>query len=209
MLDRFTMPNIDRWVSMPASWLAERKVSPDFITLLGFGFGVGCALAIIYGQFAAALIALLLNRAADGLDGAVARRSVRSAAAAKAGGYLDICLDFLFYAGFVLAFAVYDPASNALMAAVLLACYIGTGSSFLAFAAAGGDESRHDLPRKSFYYLQGLAEGTETVIFMVLCLLFPNLFLIFSGVFALMCVLTFSSRIFSGYKRLQGHINND
>ncbi|NVK32182.1 MAG: CDP-alcohol phosphatidyltransferase family protein [Gammaproteobacteria bacterium] len=202
MLDRFTMPNIDRWVSVPADWLAVRKVSPDLITVAGFLFGLACVVSIVYSQFALALSALAINRLADGLDGAVARRSSRTAAAAKAGGYLDICLDFLFYAGFVLAFALQNPDDNALIAAVVLACYIGTGSSFLAFAAAGGDDPRADLPKKTFYYLQGLAEGTETVIFMLLCLMLPTWFTQFALVFALMCSVTLSTRIYSGYRRL-------
>jgi hypothetical protein len=50
------------------------------------------------------------------------------------GAFLDITLDFLFYASIPLAFALADPAANALPAAVLLAAFIGTGSSFLAFA---------------------------------------------------------------------------
>jgi phosphatidylglycerophosphate synthase len=50
------------------------------------------------------------------------------------GAFLDITLDFLFYASVPLAFALADPAANALPAAVLLAAFIGTGSSFLAFA---------------------------------------------------------------------------
>jgi malic enzyme len=36
----------------------------------------------------------------------------------------------VFYAAIPLAFAVADPVSNALPAAVLLASFIGTGSSF-------------------------------------------------------------------------------
>ena len=50
------------------------------------------------------------------------------------GAFLDITLDFLFYASIPLAFAIADPAANALPAAVLLAAFIGTGSGFLAFA---------------------------------------------------------------------------
>ena len=45
------------------------------------------------------------------------------------GAFLDITLDFLFYASIPLAFAVADPAANALPAAVLLAAFIGTGSA--------------------------------------------------------------------------------
>ena len=50
------------------------------------------------------------------------------------GGFLDIVLDFIVYAGMVFAFAVADPGANALAAAFLLFAFMGTGSSFLAFA---------------------------------------------------------------------------
>ncbi len=64
------------------------------------------------------------------------------------GAFLDITLDFLFYASIPLAFAIADPAANALPAAVLLAAFIGTGSSFLAFAVLAR-EARHCQQRLS------------------------------------------------------------
>jgi hypothetical protein len=53
---------------------------------------------------------LLGSRLMDGLDGAVARATQPT----DRGGFLDITLDFLFYAAIPLAFAVADPAANAL-----------------------------------------------------------------------------------------------
>jgi phosphatidylglycerophosphate synthase len=50
------------------------------------------------------------------------------------GAFLDIALDFVFYALVPLGFALADPAANALPAAVLIAAFVGTGSSFLAFS---------------------------------------------------------------------------
>ena len=49
----------------------------------------------IMGQYyLLALLFILLNRIGDGLDGAIARQTQTS----DAGGFLDICLDFIFYA---------------------------------------------------------------------------------------------------------------
>jgi hypothetical protein len=89
----------------------------------------------------------------DGLDGSVARLTQPT----DAGGFLDIALDFVFYAAIPLAFAVANPATNALPAAALLASFIGTGSSFLAFAALAEKRGLTDtaLPGKSFYFLGG------------------------------------------------------
>ena len=64
---------------------------------------------------------------ADGLDGAVARLK----GATDRGAFLDIALDFVFYALFPLGFAQEDPEANALAAAVLIASFVDTGPSFL------------------------------------------------------------------------------
>ena len=72
---------------------------------------------------------IIANRVCDGLDGAVARVSGTS----DLGAYLDITLDFLFYSAIPFAFAVADP-NKALAACFLIFSFVGTGSSFLAFA---------------------------------------------------------------------------
>ncbi|MCB1835193.1 MAG: CDP-alcohol phosphatidyltransferase family protein, partial [Geminicoccaceae bacterium] len=71
------------------------------------------------------------------------------------GGFLDITLDFIFYSGFVFAFAVHDPQANGLAAAFLVFSFIGTGSSFLAFAimAARRGLATERRGKKSLYYL--------------------------------------------------------
>ena len=72
-------------------------------------------------------------RFGDGLDGAIARAT----APTDRGGFLDISLDFIVYAAIPLAFAIYDPAQNALSAAILLASFLANGGAFLAFARLG------------------------------------------------------------------------
>ena len=72
-------------------------------------FGVLAALLITVGEIGWAIWPLLLNRLCDGLDGAVARLGTPT----DLGAFLDITLDFLFYAGIPLAFAVCNPPQNA------------------------------------------------------------------------------------------------
>jgi phosphatidylglycerophosphate synthase len=60
-------------------------------------------------RLVAGLALLLASRLMDGLDGAVARLT----APTDRGAFLDITLDFLFYASIPLAFALADPAANA------------------------------------------------------------------------------------------------
>jgi hypothetical protein len=75
------------------------------------------------------------------------------------GAFLDIALDFLFYASIPLAFALANPADNALAAAVLLFGFMGTGSSFLAFAvlAAKRQLASTQYPRQRLF-LPGWAD---------------------------------------------------
>jgi phosphatidylglycerophosphate synthase len=143
----------------------------------------------------------LLSRLLDGLDGAVARASTPT----DRGGFLDITLDFLFYAAIPLGFAFADPAANALPAAVLLASFIGTGSSFLAFAALAEKRRLADtaLPGKSFYFLGGLTEATETIAAFAAMCLWPQWFGPIAYGFAALCAITTALRIGWGWQRLR------
>ena len=155
------------------NWLARRLagvgVGANALTFAGFGLGVLAALLVVAQWFAAAAALVLLSRLFDALDGAVARQT----APTDRGGFLDITLDFLFYAAMPLAFAVADPAHNALAAAALLAAFMGTGASFLAFAVVAAQRGMASTayPDKSFFFLGGLTEGGETLAFFVaMCL---------------------------------------
>jgi phosphatidylglycerophosphate synthase len=173
--------------------LVDRGVGADVVTLAGFLVGVTGALAIAAGQALAGLVLLLLSRLCDGLDGAVARLTQPT----DRGAFLDIALDFLFYASVPLAFAVADPATNALPAAVLLATFIGTGSSFLAFAVLAERRGlrSEDYPDKGLYYLGGLTEAGETLLCFALMCLWPGGFAVFAYGFAALCAMTTLARL--------------
>jgi len=144
-----------------------------------------------------ALVCILLNRLGDGLDGALARMT----GASDAGGFLDIVLDFIFYSLVVLGFAVASPEVNSLAAAFLLFSFVGTGSSFLAFAIMAEKRGIENIvyPHKRIYYLTGLAEGTETFLFFILFCIFPASFPLLASVFAFICLLTTLTRVIGGY----------
>ena len=151
--------------------------------------GRACLASQAYGL---ALLCFLLNRIVDGLDGAVAR----IVGPTDRGAFLDIALDFIVYASVPLGFAVADPAANALPAVVLLFGFMGTASSFLAFAAvAGRRRLKSDaFPDKGIHYLGGLTEGTETIAFFALMCLRPGWFPALAWVFATLCVVTTCTR---------------
>lgn len=202
MLDRWTMPRTQAPLAPLVKTLERYRVTPDQVTLVGFLIGLLALPLLAVQAYGWALAAILLNRVADGLDGALARQQ---GTPSDAGGFLDIGLDFVFYAAVVLGFALADSERNALPAALLLFAFIGTGTSFLAFAimAARHELERPHFQRKAFYYLHGLTEGTETVAALVAFCLWPTHFPVLAGLFAAACLLTTATRLWGGYHTLR------
>lgn len=188
-------------------WLARRLIrmgfTADSLTAFGFLIGLLAAAAIATQHYSAGLCLILLSRLCDGLDGAVARLTQPT----DRGSFLDITLDFLFYAFIPLSFAVASPAANALAAAALLAAFMGTGSSFLAFATLaekrGIASSRAAAPqqglKKGFYFLGGLTEAAETLLCFIAMCAWPQHFAPIAYGFAALCAGTIAMRIYKGY----------
>jgi phosphatidylglycerophosphate synthase len=192
-----------RWLAaglLRMGWTANR------LTVAGFSVGLGGAWAISQQAFVLGWVLILGSRLLDGLDGAAARLTQPT----QRGAFLDITLDFLFYASIPLAFAWADPVQNALAAATLLACFIGTGSSFLAFAATAGapgqqpaSTTTHALP-KGLVMLGGLTEASETLLAFSLMCLWPEHFSVWAYGFSAMCVFTIATRLMTGWRTLSG-----
>ncbi len=206
MLDRLALLFTRPAVTALARPLARAGVRANALTWMGFAIGVLAAALISQGAFGGGLLAIAASRLCDALDGAVARQTQAS----DLGGFLDITLDFVFYAGIPLAFAVANPARNALAAAVLLASFLGTASSFLAFAVIAAKRGLHNLavPDKSFYFLGGLTEGTETLAFFAICCLWPHYFTPLAYCFAALCCLTLAARVLWGMRAFADKVPN-
>ncbi|HEX2892077.1 CDP-alcohol phosphatidyltransferase family protein [Vineibacter terrae] len=192
MLDPFVRRVIDPPLDRAGAWLAQRRVGANMLTALGLVVGL-LALPLLAAQnYDAALVAILANRLLDGLDGAVARRT----ALTDFGGYFDIVADMVFYAVTVLGFALADP-KNAVWAALLLTGFMGTSTSFLAWAAVAAKrgETTTTHGRKTIYYSTGIVEGTETVLFYIAMCLWPDAFPWLAGVFAALCLWTTLARL--------------
>jgi phosphatidylglycerophosphate synthase len=202
MLDEILRRRIDRPAALAGRWLASAGIRADVVSVLGLAFGIAAAFAIAFGQFWIGLTLILLNRLADALDGAVARATTTRT---DRGGFLDIAFDFVVYAIILLAFAIYDALANALAAAVLLASYLANGSAFLAFSIMaerrGLTTIRHGL--KSIYYLAGIAEGFETIVFMAAFCVWPEWFPHLAIAFAALCFISATGRLVLGWKMLK------
>lgn len=201
MLDRLAIRILRPGLERAARGLQRAGLQADHVTLFGFALGIVAAVAIALRYFEWGLALLLASRLCDGLDGALARLT----APTDRGGFLDITLDFLFYAAIPLAFAFVDPTANALPAAVLLASFIGTGSSFLAFAivAAQRGWTSTAWPDKGFYFLGGLTEATETLAAFAAMCLWPAWFPQIAYGFAALCAITTAMRIVWGCRRFR------
>lgn len=199
MLDRVAIRLLKPAIDRMAGALHRAGVGADSVTWAGFVLGIAGAGAIAAQRYATGLALMLASRWCDGLDGAIARLTRPT----DRGAFLDIALDFIFYASIPLAFAFADPQVRALPAAVLLAAFIGTGSSFLAYAVLAerrGIAASTAYPRKGLYYLGGLTEASETLIAFVLMCLLPGWFDVIAYGFAAMCAVTMVSRIAAGWR---------
>ena len=203
MFDARLQPVQRRLLAPMAATLSARGVSADHVTRVGFGLGLLAIPALALGWYSAALVLILANRVADGLDGAIARLNGPT----DRGAFLDIALDLVFYALVPVGFALADPTRDALPAVVLIAAFVGTGSSFLAFAviAAKRGMRASAYPAKGIYYLGGLTEGGETIALFVAMCLWPAAFAPLAYLFAAACALTTVLRWRQGWESFGGH----
>ena len=200
MLDRAATRLLRPSLERGARALRRAHLTANAVTWIGFALGLAAACAIAFEAYVAGLALIVSSRICDGLDGALARLTQPT----DRGAFLDIALDFLFYASIPLAFAVANPADRALPAATLLAAFIGTGSSFLAYAVFAERRALHseDYPNKGFYFLGGFTEASETFICFALMCLFPHRFAQWAYGFAALCALTIVTRFAAGWRTL-------
>jgi phosphatidylglycerophosphate synthase len=191
MLDARLRPLIDPPLNRAGVVLARAGVTANTLTFTGLALGLGGAAAIALGHIGWGLALIVANRLLDGLDGAVAR--VRGPS--DLGGYFDIVADFAFYVSVPLGFGILAP-ENTLPALVLVASFVLTGVSFLAFAviAAKRGDTTEAHGKKSFFYSTGLAEGAETIaVFIAMCCV-PAWFGPIAYAYAGLCALTVIQR---------------
>jgi phosphatidylglycerophosphate synthase len=178
--------------------LARAGIRPGAVTGVGFGLGAGACAATALRLWPLALVLWLANRAADGLDGPIAR----ARGATECGGFFDIVADFAVYGGFVVGVAVGVPSAR-LACVVLLLTYYVSGTAFLSLSSllerrkAGGTDER------SLRFIGGLAEGSETVVVYVLFCLMPGSAEWIAWGFAVAVGITAFQRVVTGARLLR------
>ena len=85
---------------------------------------------------------------------------------------------------------------------MLICSFVGTGSSFLAFSVLACERklAAKDYPSKGIYYLGGLTEGFETILFFVAFCLWPSAFPMLAYIFAAGAVVTTVMRWIMGWQ---------
>ncbi|MDP6720006.1 MAG: CDP-alcohol phosphatidyltransferase family protein [Pirellulaceae bacterium] len=201
MLDATARRLITPPLDFVGAQIARAGVQANTVTVAGLLIGALVIPALAFEAYGLALIVILANRLIDGLDGAVARFSQIT----DLGGYLDIVGDFLFYSAVPFGFALARPEENALAAAFVIFSFIGTGASFLTYAimAAKRGITTEVRGRKSLYYLGGLTEGTETIVFLILICVFPDSFSLLAWIFGAACWITTISRMLAAATELR------
>ncbi|MCE2595273.1 CDP-alcohol phosphatidyltransferase family protein [Motilimonas cestriensis] len=201
MLDKYALKLVNPITKWSASQLDKAGLSANQVSLIGFILGLIAVPLLAFQYYLIALFFIALNRIADGLDGALARRH----GATSAGAFLDISCDFIFYSAVVLGFALASPSENSIAATTLILSFMATGATFLGFAIFA---QKHQLanityPNKGFYYIGGITEGTETILLFVVCCLLPQHFAAIAYSFAALCFITAAIRLYSGFDTLQ------
>jgi phosphatidylglycerophosphate synthase len=174
MLDLRLRPLKERFLEPVAARLA-RRVSANAVTAAALVITLGAATLAAAGQPIAAVVAWLLGRLLDGLDGPIARHR---GAASDFGGYLDMVADTIGYAAVPIGVALgIDDRTAWVAVSVLLGMFfINTISwSYLsavlekrgAGASATGELTTITMP-------PALVEGTETIVLFSLFLAFPQ-----------------------------------
>ncbi len=194
MFDARLRPYIDLPLNAAARFLAARGIHANMLTGAGLACGLLAAAALALQLYIPALLLILLSRLLDGLDGPVARHMPQGAS--DVGAFYDIVADFIFYSAVVFGFALGRP-ETALAAAFLLFSFAGSGGTFLTYAiiAAGRGINHDEQGEKSFYYLAGLCEGAETIVFFILFCLLPDYFTALAILFGILCWLTAAGRV--------------
>lgn len=180
------------------------RLHPDAATYAALGAGVLCVGLAASGRFGLALVAFLLNRFLDGLDGALARVNGTQR---DLGGYLDIMADFVTYAAVPIAvvWGLGFGRGPAVALALLLAAYYVNAASWLYLSAilekrAAGAAFYRELT--TITMPRGLIGGAETIVFYTLVLLFPAHVIPLFGAMAGALIVTIGQRIGWAFRNL-------
>ncbi len=202
-----------------AAALDVRWITPDRLTMVGLAVGLASAAFAAMQWWPLALVAWLVSRLFDGLDGTLARRrrakAQESSAAgdrvsgtSEAGGFFDIVADFVVYGATVLGVAIGAAAAFSApwwpFLLVMFSYYLN-GAAFLAFSSVAERTGRlkPDTDNRSLFFLGRIAEGGETILVHSLWLVLPFIAWQIALVWSVFVLASAIQRMIVGYRLLR------
>jgi len=199
MLDPYLRPIKDRWLHKLIT-KPLRNLHPNTISLIALLLGLLAAGLLAIGYEYLAFIFWCSNRIFDGIDGAVARLYQQQS---DFGGYLDILCDFVIYAALPIALVLANPSyTNFLCLALLLASFYVNAASWIFLGALLEKRSLKSSQTTSLIIPSGIIEGTETILFFSLFILFSQHLALLFGLMAALVALTVVQRLSWAYNKL-------
>lgn len=169
-------------------------LTPNIMTIIGLITGLIVIVFIVYDLKIWAFVFLCISGICDIIDGAMAREQGSSS---PFGTLIDISFDRLVEVGIIAAIAFKRPVLMPYL--FLMLCSIILCISI--FLTAGILVSKkHD---KSFYYMPGIMERTETFILLSALILFPYFGISISKLGTVLILITAVQRFFSALKYLK------
>lgn len=223
MMDAPLRRMLTRPLNGVAAALDVRWITPDRLTMAGLVIGLASAELAAVQWWPLAVVAWLLSRLFDGLDGTLARRrraakeSTASAPEApgetpsghsEAGGFLDIVSDFIVYGATVLGVAIGATAAFSApwwpFLLVLFSYYLN-GTAFLAFSSIAERTGRTTIgaDNRSLFFLGRIAEGGETILVHSLWLVLPFIAWQIALVWSVFVFASAIQRMIVGYRLLR------
>ena len=207
MIDIY-MRNLKDAIVRPFITLVEKQTfSPNYITLGSGVIGVIGILCSTQDWRYTALIVGILGRILDGLDGAYARLTNQTS---DFGGYLDILVDFTCYGLCPLGVTIAHPHLWNWITCVLLEVTFFVNAAGLFFLSAlieknANAKKEYEKDKKEVTTLKmppALIEGTESLAFFFLIIMFCEYIAIWFTLFALGVTITILQRIHWASKHL-------
>ncbi len=203
MLDNI-LRNLKEIILFPLAKRVGMAVHPNIITIVSFAAGLGCVYFITEKSFMGAIVFWIINRFLDGLDGSAARASGK---VSDFGGYLDIVLDFIIYSAIPVALVFAHPLiDNFVVLSILLSAYYVNAVSWSYLSAILEKRNLGAASNKEMTSVtmpSGIADGTMTIIFYTLFIIFPlNLKALFIG-FTLLVIVSIIQRMIWAFLKIR------
>lgn len=205
MPDAPIIPALTNHIDRIAAVLVERNITANCITLASVVIALSAMAAIGLNVYWLAFLLILLNRAADGLDGTVARLQAQKTGAPLSpfGSFADIMTDMFLYGGIVFAFIL--GHGYAMAGAFLLFTWLLSALSSIAYLAAAEMKgiSQSERAKPALLFLDGVSSQTEMAAVLLLMCVFPAYFPAIAFLYGIICLLTTGSRVLMAYKNLR------